>query len=176
MTSFAAQLSAARARTYHSIVKLPIVRVAMARCAGTILKTILGNFSELRRHPRLVAINASHRKMSARQIESGLPMHCQRERGWPEALEGVACLTPILIRSSSKLPTMLVFMAVGAGGELNLVQRCSTGRNVALRTGDGSMFSFQWIRRGRVFFQSKLGRLESLNGVTCGAFPTISAL
>jgi hypothetical protein len=88
----------------------------------------------------------------------------------------MAFLTTIQVRRGGKLTKMLIAMAVRAGREPQFVHsRCARG-NVAFTASDCRMLSFQRIRRGRVFLQSKGGRFEALHRVTRRAFTTVCTL
>lgn len=175
MASFTTQLPAVD-YAQHSRSELTIVRIAMADGAGKVRKSIRGHLRELPRHSGLVAFSTWHRKVCAGQPESALRVHCKCKGRRLEALDGVAGLAAIQIRCGRKLSGVLVLVTAGASGKFHFVQRVDAARNVTLGAGNGGMFPQQRIRRDCMFFQPKLGGLESRNGVTGRTLATVCAL
>ena len=119
---------------------------------------------------RFVTLLASHRQVRSRQYEPGLLVPRQPERGGLVAVERVTLLAPVQIRRGRELPLVLVFVAVEAATELDLVKRLFAVRDVALRALQGGVLALQGIGRSRMLLQTERCRLESFHGVTGGAF------
>lgn len=173
MAGFAARLPAGGIDTHHPFAELSMVRIAMTCDAGTIFKSILRDIFELRRQVGLVAIRTGNGNMSAAQTEASVLMHRKRKGGWPESLHGMAVLTAIQMRRRRELTNMLVFMAIGARSEFQLVNSGGSGRNVTLRASYRGMFCFQRIGGSSVLFWSEIGRFESLDRMTRRALASI---
>ena len=114
--------------------------------------------------------------MPACQHKPGLLVLRQGEGGRPISIQRVALLAAVQVGRRGELSLVLVFVAVPAARELDLVQRVSALGDVTLRALHGGVLGFERVSGRRVLFHAKFRRFESFHGVTRGAFPTISPL
>ena len=89
------------------------------------------------------------------------------------AIQIVATFAAVEIWRGSKLPLVLVFVAIGAGGELNFVQRSRTRRDVTFCTAYRRVFAKQRIRCGRMLIQPEVRGFESLHCMTARTLAVI---
>ena len=103
--------------------------------------------------------------MAAGQKKLRLFVAGQRERGRLVSLQGVATFATIEIRCSGELAIMLVPVAVGAMLKLDLEESVFAFGDMTLRAFDIEVLALERIRRCRVVFRGKGGRLEALDRV-----------
>ena len=176
MTGLATEWRSRLARLPHERVQLPLVRIGVAGGAGKVLPVIHRRRLRLESRGRGMAIAAGDCHMAAGERKAGFTVPGQAECRRHQSLHRVAIVAAIKVRSSPKLPGMLVAMAIGTSLELHLEHGVGALGNVALGTLDRGMFAFERIRGRRVFPQPESGRPEAFDGVTGCALAPIDAL
>lgn len=169
VASLASKCSAVRPPLRHPFAKLPMVRILMAGCAGLVGEVKWQHLIGAMHEGRCVTLNAGHRGMSACQREFRLLVQGNREKRALKALHVVAVLAAIIVWRTGKLPVVHVLVAVGATGELHLVNGVLPGGNVAFRAFNGGMFSFKRIARSLVLLDPKQRRLPAFDLVALRA-------
>jgi hypothetical protein len=114
--------------------------------------------------------------MPAGQLKARLLMFRQGEGCRAIALEIVALLASVQVRSPGKLSLMLILVTVHALGELDAIESVLPFRNMALRALHRGVFQDQRVGGGSVFLHSEGGGLESLYVVTGGALALVRPL
>jgi hypothetical protein len=139
----------------HSVFEFALMRIEMTRRAALIFKMEGQDLVRAASGTRFVALIARHGHMRTCQDEMSLAMVSDRKRGPVKILDGVATLTPVLIRGRSKLPVVSVLVTILAGGEFHFVNRILARGRMAFRALNGSVFPEQGILRRCVFFHAK---------------------
>jgi hypothetical protein len=102
-----------------------------------------------------VAIGARHRRVGARQNETGVAMFRDGECGAVPIQNGMAILTSVQIRKGGKLVVMRILVTVRAEGKFHLVNGVFAGRQMTLAARDGDVLAFQRIFGSVVLFDSE---------------------
>ena len=100
----------------------------------------------------------------------------QGKGGWFVALQRVAALAGVEVRSSGELPIVLVFVAIDTTRKLDLEKRVLAFGNMTLGAIDSEVFPFERIGRGRVIFRRERRRFETFHGVAARALRTSGPL
>jgi len=139
VTRFAAATSL-RVYPRHALFELPLVWILVAGCAGKI--------AEMKWHgpgveciARFVAFVTRRRDVAAGQDKLRFFVARQGKSGRPVSIQGVTFVAAIEIWRSSKLPLMLVLVAIGALGKLHFENRRAPCWDVALLALHRLMFS-----------------------------------
>ncbi len=132
-----------------------MVWVGVTPGAGAIRKVERDDFVRALRRPYLVAFDASHGRMSARQRKLRVAMLRDGEEGPVEVLDRVAALATVLVRRSGELAIVRVLVAIRARSELHFVDGVLSGWNMALRALHTNVLSLQRIPRCRMLFHAK---------------------
>jgi hypothetical protein len=114
--------------------------------------------------------------MSSRQHEACLLVLGQGESRWPIAVQRVALLTAVEIRSSGELSLVFVFVAVEAAREFDFIKCFPAFRDMALRTLYRGVLGFQRVSGRGVLFDTEFRGFEALYRVAGGAFSTVCTL
>lgn len=107
------------------------------------------------RGTRLVTLVAAYGNMCSRKRVSRLAVHGNSVSREMKVLNGVAVLAAVLVWCGSKLPIVLVLMAIEAGRELHLIYCVFPSGQMALFAFDGNMFAFQRVLGGVVLFYAE---------------------
>lgn len=94
--------------------------------------------------------------MASGELEPGLLVLGERERGWFEPFRVMALLAPVQPRRRSKLCLVLVVVAVQAARELDPVQRVLALGDVAAGAFHFRVSAFERVFRGGVGLHVKL--------------------
>jgi len=173
---FATDNGSIRAGLLHPLFELTLVRIVMADGAGAVLKAVDDRVFSHGGRPFFVAVAARRRDMAAGKLKSCVLVACQCEGGGTIALQGVALVTAIQVRSAGELFLVLVLVAVHTLCELEPVDCVLAFRNVALPALQRGMLQFQRISRIGVVLHGVLGRPEALNRVARTALTGIGPL
>src|SRR3990172_6437403 len=125
----------------HLGLKLAVVRIHVTIRAGLVGKVELGN-SDSADQRWLVAVQAGHSSVRPFQCEPSLLVPGQCESARAEAMQVVAFLTAVLVRSGIELAPVLIGMAVGAATKGNLEFHCDARWGVALGAGNLGVLCF----------------------------------
>jgi len=152
----------------HLGLEFAVVRIHVTTRAGLVGKVELGN-SGSGDQRWLVAVQAGHSSVRPFQCEPSLLVPGQCESARAEAMQVMAVLTLVLVRTGIELPPMLINMAVGATTERNLEFHCHARWGVATGAGNLGVLCFERIGRCGVLLHAVRGRFEPILGVTGGA-------
>lgn len=158
----------------HPFLELAPVRIIVANAAGAVLKAIDNSVFSLGRGPLLMAVAAGSRHVSTGELKARVLVPRQGERGGPIALQVMALIAAIEVRSAYELRLVLVFVTVHALGKFQAVDRVLSLGNVTLPALQCGMFEFERIGRLGVILHGVLGRLETLHRVAGAAFAALS--
>jgi len=128
VASFAPKRRAVRPMPRHAVIELPMMRVFMTSGATAIFKAERQNLIRAVRHLRLVAIVAGNSRVRARKGVSRFAMFCDGIERAVKIPNGVAVFTTIIVRRTSELSVVHVFMAIDAIREFHLVNRVLASR------------------------------------------------
>ena len=123
-----------------------------------------------------MALAAGHGYVPARQKEARLLMASQRESGWTISFKRMALIALVQIGRRGKLAGMTIAVTVRTELELDLVERGFSLWSVTLPALQTRVPALQGIRGCRMFFDAKLCRFESFDGVTGRAVAAVSPL
>lgn len=150
-----------------------MVWVGVTPGAGAIGKVERDNFVCALRCTHLVAFDASHCRMSARQRKLRVAMLRDGEEGPVEVLDRVAVLATVLIWRFGELAVVRILVAIRARSVLHFVDGVLSGWNMALRALHTNVLSLERILRCRMLFHAKQRRFPPIHGV---AFRTFTLL
>lgn len=123
-----------------------------------------------------MALAAGYGHVPARQKEARLLMASQRESGWTISFKRMALVALVQIGRGGKLAGMTIAVTIRTKLELDLVERLFSLWGVALPALQTRVPSLQRICGCRMFFDAKLCRFESFDGVTGRAVAAVSPL
>ena len=121
MTSLAAERRAIGSPLGHPVVELAVMDILVAASARHVFEDKRQDFVRSACSSHFMAIGTRYGRVCTGQCETRVAMFGNRKSGAVKIQNGMAILTFVLIRSGSKLAVMRVFVAVGAGRELHLV-------------------------------------------------------
>ncbi len=102
-----------------------------------------------------MAIGTGDGEVSTGQRETGGLVLGDGEGGAVKIGDGMARFAAIGVRSSGKLLVVGVFVAIGAGVKLHLVNGVLACRDVTARTYNVQVFAREWITGSAVFFHAE---------------------
>lgn len=103
--------------------------------------------------------------MAAGELEAGLFVLGERKRRRLESLERVTLLALIQPGRSGKLRLVLVMVAVQAAGELDLIKRFLSLRDMALRAFELRVLALKRVCGGGMRLHIELGRFPAVDVV-----------
>lgn len=160
----------------HAIRELSLVRICVTLCAGKAGEPKTRDGRSAVCLFRLVAVCTWNGNVRTDELEASQLVCGEGERRWSEAINSVASLAPIVMRSSSELVGMRVLVAVSAGCEPYLILRFLTCRNVALRARHRSVLALERICRLLVLRHPEARWLKALYRVTALALASVGSL
>ncbi len=164
MAGLAAEEFPVRPGPPHQLVKLALVRIGVAACAGLVAPVVQRGW-RLEVQGKFVAIAADDCLMTSSEREPGFLVPGQAERGGPESQQTVAAFAAVRVGCDGELGSMGIIMAIGATLKLDFVERASALGNMTLRAGHGRVLPFQGISGCGVLFHAEGRRLEAFHGV-----------
>ena len=176
MARLATEHSAVNPLLLHAVFELALVDVLVTDGAAAFFESIRNYVRGLWAGAFLVAIGARNRDVAARQLETRLFVLRQRKRGWPVALQVVAVLAPVQVRSVRKLPLVLVLVTVHTLLEFHPVDGLFPFRDMTSGALHGRMLALQGISASGVFLNPECRRLEPFYRVTGRALSFVRAL
>jgi len=139
----------------HPIIEFSSVWIFVAGRAGPVFKSKRQNLVGAAGCARLVTVDASNRRMRARQRKTSVSMLGDGKRSAVEIRDRVAAFTLVVVRRSGELIVVGILVAIAAGSKLYFVNRVLAGRDMALRALHLDVFALQWILGCVVFLHSE---------------------
>ena len=165
MAGFASAWAAAGLRLFHSLVKLPAMRIGVATGAVEVLP-MEDRGGRLQLCRLLVAVGTRNRDVFARELKPSLLVLGKCESRGLVTVDRMAPFAGIEVRRSSKLAGVLVGMAVSAVLEFQLENGVGSVGDVALVASHFCVRPRQGVCGLRVICHRECRRFPSVHGVT----------